>query len=314
MNEGFRRLPTLDHLKGFEAAARHLSFTRAAAELFLTQSAVSRQVQTLEAQLGVRLFQRQPRKLALTAEGERLYGAVAEALAKLAAVAEALRGGGRPLVTVSTSIGIASLWLVPRLPSFQAAQPGVEIRVSANNRLADLDAEGIDLALRYVAPEAAPEGARRLFGEAVFPVAAPSFAAALGGRRLQPADLAELVLVSFDDRGRYPWLDWETWLKALGLDGARPRSVLHFNHYDQMSQAAAAGQGVALGRGPLVQRLIDEGRLAPLGGQREAVGARAYFLVRSAGGRRPEVDLFERWLLAQAAEVEAEPGAPAHGA
>lgn len=303
MSPQTRQLPTLDHLKGFEAAARLLSFTRAAEELFLTQSAISRQVQTLEEQLGVRLFQRLPRKLRLTAEGERLYATVGDVFARLAATAESLRAGGRQLVTVLTSIGIASLWLVPRLPSFQVRHPGVEVRVSANNRIADLEREGIDLALRYVSPAAAPAGARLLFGEAVFPVVSPALLAGPAQRPLRAEDLARLVLLSFDDGGRYPWMDWDTWLKAQRLEDAKPRSVLHFNHYDQMIAAAAAGQGLALGRGPLVQALIDKGQLVALGSEREVVAARAYYLVRAAGIERPEVELFERWLIDEAAAV-----------
>jgi LysR family glycine cleavage system transcriptional activator len=311
MKAGTRQLPTLDHLKGFEAAARLLSFTRAADELFVTQSAISRQVQTLEEQLGVSLFQRLPRKLRLTAAGERLYATVGDVFARLAATAEALRAEGRQLVTVSTSIGIASLWLVPRLASFQAEHPGIEVRISANNRLADLEREGIDLALRYVAPAAAPPGARLLFGEAVVPVLHPSLMARLAGHPLGAEDLAQLVLLSFDDDGRYPWLDWDTWLKALGLDSARAKGVLHFNHYDQMIYAASAGQGLALGRGPLVQRLIDKGQLVALSDERKIVAARAYYLLRSAGAGRPEVDVFERWLTAQAEAEKAESGGAA---
>jgi LysR family glycine cleavage system transcriptional activator len=305
MNADFRRLPTLDHLKGFEAAARHLSFTRAAEELFLTQSAISRQVQTLEEQLGVRLFQRLPRQLRLTAEGERLYATVVDVFARLTLTADSLRSGGRQPITVSTSIGMAALWLVPRLASFQEAHPEVEVRVSANNRLADLEREGIDLALRYVAPAAAPAGARLLFGEAVFPVAQPALVAGYRGRKLRAEDLEQLVLLSFDDGNRYPWLDWNTWLKALGLEGARPKSVAHFNHYDQTIRAAAEGQGLALGRGPLVRRMLDAGQLVALDGEREAVTARAYYLVKTAGVARPEVSLFEQWLLAQAAATQA---------
>src|SRR5690242_4594243 len=118
-----RSLPALDPLKGFEAAARHLSFTKAAAELFLTQSAISRQVQTLEEQLGVKLFRREVRRLSLTPEGEVLHRAAAEMLARFGDVCAALRTTQRrPRVTVSASVGIASLWLVPRLAAFQAAE------------------------------------------------------------------------------------------------------------------------------------------------------------------------------------------------
>ncbi|MCC6658823.1 MAG: LysR family transcriptional regulator, partial [Rhodocyclaceae bacterium] len=174
------RLPSLDPLKGFEAAARHLSFTRAAQELHLTQSAISRQIQTLEQQLGVRLFRREARRLALTAEGEVLRRAAVETLERLAEVCAGLRAGRRrPRVTVSAAVGIASLWLVPRLAAFQEAEPDIDVRLSADNRMVALAREDIDLALRYIAPDAAPSGASLLFEEEVFPVAAPRLAARL---------------------------------------------------------------------------------------------------------------------------------------
>lgn len=305
MNRDFRRLPSLDPLKGFEAAARHLSFTRAAEELFLTQSAVSRQIQTLEQQLGVRLFHRATRSLRLTPEGERLLRTVSEIFHRLADTVDLLHSAQRRLVTVSTAIGIASLWLIPRLAKFQELHPEVDVRVSANNRIADLEREGLDLALRYIAEEGAPAGARRMFGEAVFPVGSPAVVGHCARRPMTAADLGRFVLLSFDDFGRYPWLDWNTWLKALALDHASPKGILHFNHYDQMIHAAADSQGIALGRGPLVRKLLESGRLVALAGERRTVTSRAYFLVRSAGSERPEVDLLVDWMMQEAAATEA---------
>lgn len=136
MDSRLQRLPSLDPLKGFDAAARHLSFTKAAAELFLTQSAVSRQIQTLEEQLGVRLFRRETRRLVLTPEGELLHRVVIEILSRLTEVCAGLRAGRRrPRVTVSAAVGIAALWLVPRLSAFQEIEPDVDVRLSADNRI-----------------------------------------------------------------------------------------------------------------------------------------------------------------------------------
>lgn len=301
------KLPALDPLKGFDAAARHLSFTKAAEELFLTQSAISRQIQTLEEQLGVRLFRREARRLSLTSEGEVLARAVAETLGRLAEVCAGLKAAQRrPRVNVSAAVGIASLWLVPRLAAFQEMEPDVDVRLSADNRMVDdLEREDIDLALRYIAPEAAPSGARLLFEEEVFPVAAPKLAARLPAV-LHPEDLAKLTLLAFDNGQKAPWFSWEPWLTGLGLAHARPKAVLQFNQYDQLIRAAEDGRGIALGRGPLVAQLIKARKLKPLGGPRQHIAARAYFLVGPQRTARPEVDRFAAWLLAEAKKTKRE--------
>ncbi len=294
------RLPPLDALKGFDAAARHLSFTRAAAELHLTQSAISRQVQALEEHLGVALFRREVRRLALTAEGEALHRVVAEMLVRLAEVCAGFRAAQRrPQVNITAAVGIASLWLVPRLAAFQSAQPDVDVRISADNRVVDLEREGFDVALRYLGEGEAPPEAVLLFEEQVFPVASPAVAARLP-KRVSVEDFAEIVLLAYDDDRAAPWFSWEPWLLGLGLGGARPKAVLRFNQYDQIMRAAEEGQGVALGRGPLVARAIAEGRLVPLAVKREKLPARGYYLVRAAGSARPEVDRFVAWLRDEA--------------
>lgn len=304
MNGELRNLPSLDPLKGFDAAARHLSFTKAAGELFLTQSAVSRQIQTLEEQLGVKLFRREVRRLALTSEGEVLHRATAEMLARLADVCAGLKAAQRrPRVTVSAAVGIASLWLVPRLAAFQEIEPDLDVLISADNRMVDLEREGIDLALRYVSPDAPPPNSTLLFGEVVFPVASPAVAAGLPAV-LRPEDLGGLTLLAFESRNNTPWLSWEPWLLGLGLAHAKPKAVLRFNQYDQMIRAAEDGRGIALGRGPLVAQLIAAGRLAPLTEARRRIAARAYFLVRGPQALRPEVERFAAWLTAEARKTE----------
>ncbi|HMX16355.1 MAG TPA: LysR substrate-binding domain-containing protein [Rhodocyclaceae bacterium] len=308
MDTDLRRLPGLDNLKGFAAAARHLSFTRAATELFLTQSAISRQIQTLEEQLGVRLFVRRTRRLELTAEGEVLRRAADEALGRLAEVCAGLRAAARQeRVTLSTSVGVASLWLLPRLAAFQDRHPEVEVRISTNNRMVDLAREDVDLAMRFCRPEAAPAGIR-LFGDEVFPVASPAVAKALPAR-WTPASLGRTTLVAFEDGSAFSWLAWDRWLAELGLAGARPRAVLRFNHYDQSVRAAVDGRGVALGRLALVRDLIAEGRLVPVTGRRETVQDRAYYLVAGPGRQRPEVAAFAAWLCSEAAAGAVSPDA-----
>ncbi len=295
------KLPPLDALRGFDAAARHLSFARAAAELFVTPSAISRQIKTLEDDLGVRLFARTTRKLDLTPAGETLARTVAEALRALAATAASLRGGGTRTVTLTASTGIASLWLVPRLASFQKLHPDVDVRLSVNNRTLDLQREGIDLALRYGPADAIPPGAEKLFGEEVFPVGSKAVVGVHARRPMTAKDYAGAVLLSYDGIGATPARDWGSWLAALGFADVKPRSVLSFNHYDQTIQAAVAGQGLALASGPLVRGLLETGQLVALAGTRRRVEARAYFLVRAAATSRPEVERFAAWLLAEAA-------------
>jgi DNA-binding transcriptional LysR family regulator len=296
------RLPPLDSLKGFVAAARHLSFTRAGEELCLSQSAISRQVQTLEEQLGVALFQRSTRSLRLTAEGERLFRAAGEALDRLGSVVEELSASRRrPRVTISASTGVAALWLVPRLSDFQARYPDIGVRVAADNRNVDLEAEEVDVALRYTTPAAAPAGCPRLFDETMAPVASPTLAAGLpDGPRLSAANLPHLTLLSYEDGRDYPWLRWEGWQAELGGPPSAARGLLQFNHYDQCLYAAQAGQGVALARLPLIADALADGRLQTLLPPRPTPEDRTLYLLRSRYSQRPEVEAFVQWLLALA--------------
>lgn len=300
MHNRLRQLSCLAPLQGFEATARHLSFTLAAAELCLTQSAISRQVQSLEEQLGVDLFVRRPRRLELTAAGETLLASLQDLFRQLAATLETIQAGPRRPVTLSTTIGIAALWLVPRLSRFLAEHPEVDVRISANNRLVDIEREGIDLALRYVLPEARPAGSHYLFGEEIFPLGTPDVLGELATRPPRADDFARLTLLNYDDPNPDLWLDWAMWLKKLGAADVQPKAILHFNHYDQLIAAAAAGQGVALGRSVLVADLLAGGRLLPLASPYRHVSRRAYYLVEATGEPRPEVRLLRDWLQAEA--------------
>jgi DNA-binding transcriptional LysR family regulator len=297
------RLPPLDLLRGFEAAARHLSFTRAADELNLTQSAVSRQIKALEDAVGGALFRRQHRALLLTESGQLLYRAVGDALRRIAEAVAQLQKPARTL-TVSTTISFASLWLVPRLASFRQACPDIDIRVDANNRLVDLAREGIEVAVRYAPPSLVPADAIRLFGEEVMPVASPALLRRQPLRTAQ--DLNRHVLLHYErPDGGAPWLSWNAWLEVMNLPPLSPRGALHLTQYDQVIQAAVDGQGVAIATSPLVKHLIRDGRLvAPL--TQRAASARAYYAVVAAqAARRPEVEAFVNWLRAQAKEDEA---------
>lgn len=300
MNPDLRHLPPLDPLRGFVAAAHHASFTKAGEALFLTQSAISRQVQTLESQLGVSLFRRSTRQLQLTPQGEILYRAAFAAFASLGDAVREIAAPRRPAgVTISTSIGFAALWLVPRLSGFQEAHPDIAVRLSADNRAVDLARDEIDLAIRYCAPGDAPAGSRKLFEEALLPVVGPGLRGQLPATAgLDRATLGQLTLLAFEDAIAHPWFAWNTWLQPLGLDASQARGHLQFNHYDQCIAAALAGQGVALGREPLIRDHLADGRLSALAPLR-SVPERAYYLLTDATADEPAVTAFTAWLLGQ---------------
>ena len=292
MDSPLLRLPPLDPLRGFLAAARHLSFTRAADELCLSQSAISRQVQSLETALGVALFVRRTRSLELTDAGRRLRAAAEVWLGDYGRLAARLRVPERPTVTISASVGISALWLVPQLRDFQLEQPDIDVRISTTNRVIDLAEGDIDLALRYCADRDAPPGGWRLFGETLLPVAHPSIGADLV---LDAATLPSQVLLDLDVR-EFPWLNWSPWLAAVGLDNIEPRSRLRFSHYDQLIHAAASGQGLAIGRMEMMAPMLREGRLVPVGVNRRPVEGRGFWLLPAPGPMRAEVSAFANWV------------------
>ena len=295
-------LPHLAFFQGFEAAARTLSFTKAAEELFITQSAVSRQIKALEDHLGLKLFERRPRLLVLTENGQALYRIATDVLDRLQAATDRLRAEtpGRQL-SITTTTGFASLWLIPRLRRFTSLHPDVDVRISATTDALNLERSLIDLAIRYCRPEAVPEGALKLFGEEVVPVCSRVLLRDKERPLKRPEDLVHHTLLHFDYIGAEPmYLDWGTWLTSLGMGDLRPAAALHFSQYEQMIQAAISGQGVALGRQPLVNELIQAGTLVvPF--QRSLVGPRGYYIIESrVGAGKPHVREFAQWLLAEA--------------
>ena len=302
MHRALRALPSLDFLRGFEAAGRRLSFTLAAQELYLTQSALSRQIKALEDALGVALFERRHRALALTSAGTAFHREVTDVLQSLADASERVRAGTRsPGLTLSTTVSFASLWIIPRLASFRARHPDVEVYVSADDRVVDLARGDVDIAVRYLPDAAAPEGAVRLMGERMTPVASPKIVSS-GGSLRSPADLSRHVLLHLDDpEGRTPWLDWRSWLASNGQPGLKAAGALRFRLYDQVVQAAVGGQGVALGRLPMIGEHLRDGRLvAPFA--RKYDSARGYFaLAAPRVSERPDVVAFLRWLAEEAA-------------
>jgi LysR family transcriptional regulator, glycine cleavage system transcriptional activator len=246
------------------------------------------------------LFERRPRSLILTEAGQTLYRVTTDVLDRLQnAVAQLGSLSRTRQLSVTTTTGFASLWLIPRLPRFTNVYPGIDVRISATTDMLNLERSLVDLAIRYCPPETVPEGTIRLFGEEILPVCSPAL---LRDRSLpplkRPQQLKDHTLLHFDYPGAVKsFMDWGTWLSALGLGDLNPVRALQFSQYEQMIQAAINGQGVALGRQPLVNDLIRSGALVvPF--KNTVVGSRAYFLVESpAASGKPHVHQFVEWLL-----------------
>jgi LysR family transcriptional regulator, glycine cleavage system transcriptional activator len=305
-------LPKLELLRSFEAAARTLSFTTAATELFLTQSAVSRQIQQLEAGMGVQLFERQHRALALTDAGRTLQRAVVDSLARLRDATLAIRASARSQqqlrqVAVTCTPGFASLWLIPRLARFTANHPQVDVRISATLDVLDMERSQIDFAIRF-APTHTGDGTP-LFEETLLPVCAPELVNNPANPLASPADLVNHTLLAVDNPGNYPvgtplTVEWEPWLKVMGLHEVRTKNTLRFTSYTDSISAAVAGQGVAIGRFPLLNQLLRDKRLVtPFGGG--AASQRAYYLAMGPrAAENPDAQDFAAWLRAEAGAVQ----------
>jgi len=289
------RLFSLDLLKAFVAVGRRMSITQAADDLCLTQSAVSRQIHGFEEQVGTPLFLRRQRGLAFTQEGERLFRAADHAIQQLQDIAAEIPSYGlHRAVTVTASIGVMGVWLLPRLSRLQERHPAIDVRLAATNQLCDLRADGIDIALRYARDAAVPPQAIRLFDETLAPVAHPRVAESLarGGR---------LPLLEFDDSR--PWLQWRRWFDDASWKTGR--QMLRFNQYDQVLQAALAGQGVAIGRIELLQPLLDSGQLAivDVPGCTPLASPCATWLLLADDAPRDEVRKVAEWIQLEAATV-----------
>jgi LysR family glycine cleavage system transcriptional activator len=290
-----RRLPSLNGLKAFEAAARHESFTKAAEELCVTQGAVSHQVKALEAEVGVTLFKRERQRLIITEAGRRYLEVVREAFDRIAAGTERLQQRERAgVLTISTSPNFAGKWLVHRLGRFAEVHPNIELRVSAKPHHVDFAREDIDLAVRHSEGPTRGLESTRLCTEEQFPVCSPTL---LTGRRSLkvPADLARHRLLHVDDHR-----DWTKWLDELGIKGVDPTKGPVMNA-TMAIDAAIEGQGVALARTALAAwDLIGRRLVRPF--ELRLPASFAYWIVcPKAIAQLPKIVAVREWLLAEAA-------------
>jgi LysR family transcriptional regulator, glycine cleavage system transcriptional activator len=302
MNTAPHRPLAVGPLRAFAAVAQHLNFRAAGEQLHLTQPAISRQISGLEEEVGAMLFLRGTRKVELTSAGSTLLRVVKPWLEQLDGTVRQLRSAQRRQpVTLTTFASMASLWLLPRLASFQQAHPEIDLRISADDHMADLDDPELDVAIRYCAANDAPPGSTLLFGECVAPVASPAL---LRKQRLRTAaDLAQHTLLQEDDpRAGSRFQSWHPWLRDHALPKLEPRGWIYMNYTYQQIQTALAGQGVALARLPLVHESLERGDLVePFGANGRTASPFGYWLVRFNQRReRAPLQAFEDWLLQQA--------------
>lgn len=295
------RLPPLDLVRTFVAVGRRMSVTAGAEDLRITQSAASRQLRMLEDMMRVKLFVRGHRSLTFTQEGTQFFRVADDVMRQLGEVVAAISPSPtRDPVSLTASVGVAGLWLLPRIGRFKEQHPEIDIRILADNRVADLQAQSLDLAIRYCPAPAPAQHAERLFEELLAPVAHPDVC-----RRLEsPAQLERCVLLEFDDP-RYHYLHWSDWLTGMGWPYVTPKGMLRFNQYDQLIQTAVAGRGIALGRLHLLGSLLASGQLAVLATPRLPSPAASYWLVHQQEEPRRDVRVLIDWIRAQAQETEA---------
>jgi LysR family glycine cleavage system transcriptional activator len=291
------RLPSLNGLRAFEAAARHLSFTQAASELNVTQTAISHQIRRLEEELGIRLFVRKNRALALTPQARDYLPGVRAAFNDLRlATDRLLRKGDDNVLTVSTLASLAAKWLLPRLTAFQEAHPGIDVRITTSTALVEFRNGDVDAAIRYGRGNWPGLRAEWLMADEVFPVCSPALLS--GKRPLQaPEDLRDHVLLHTSNNSD----DWRQWLTAAGLPSDLSRQPgITFDLILMTVQAAIDGIGVAMGRTSYVQDDIAKGRLVVPFNIALPADAGFYLVSPEGVAEPPKLKAFRQWLLASA--------------
>jgi LysR family glycine cleavage system transcriptional activator len=309
---------SMSHLRAFDAVARHLNFRVAAEEMALTQSAVSRQIQALEHEVGTSLFLRHTRSVELTSAGQLLHRAASASMERIdSAVQQIRQRTGRKSVSITTWASFASMWLIPRLEAFQREHPDIDIRIDATDAAVDLSTADVDVALRCTVSASVPAGTIRMFGDQLTAVASPWLLKSQPIAKM--ADLAHCTLIEDSDAhmARRPsWYSWQHWLSVFGpttnkqklhtssKNHLQPKRWLYFNYTHQIAQAALTGQGVALARLPLVADSLSSGNLVEvLPGMRLSSPLAYWLLIAPRSSARPEVRAFCNWLRQQASET-----------
>ena len=293
-----RSLPPAHSLVVFEAAARHLNFTRAAAELNVSQVAVSKQIQTLEKDLGVQLFGRQGRKLSVTPEGQKFYEAVAVSLRHVAQVSDEMRQlGRRSHLVVSTTIAFASYWLMPRLAGFRQRHPEVDIGLLASDPYFGEVTVSPDISVRFHAEKPPGDDVLLLLGEEIFPVCSPSY---LGRRHLQgPAALTGEKLLHLDEV-RYPPMTWEVWLSHFDVTPERDLPGPRFPNFNEFMRALETGAGIGLGWRHLCDDAVASGRLIPALPDSLTTNFAYYLHLPPKNARSKAAQMFADWIVEEA--------------
>jgi LysR family glycine cleavage system transcriptional activator len=305
-----RILPSLTALRAFDAAARHLSFIKAGAELFVTPGAISQQVRALEDQLGVKLFRRLTRGVLLTDAGQRYAKAIARIFDDIAvATRDVKRHSSVAELKVSTGASFAARWLIPRLGLFRHANPKIVLRVIADNRLTDFATEDVDLAIRFGPGDWPDLVTEFLFREDIFPVCSPKL---LDGpvplQRVE--DLTRHTLLDDETDEVYLDLTWEHWLHEVGADDVRPPPGVRFTYSHMALQAAVAGQGVALGTSVLAADDLAIGNLVRPLAESAASRFAYYFVCPQDAVERPKIKAFRGWITGEARRFLANPPPP----
>ncbi len=294
-----RRLPSLTALRAFEAAARHLSFTKAGEELHVTQAAISNQVKSLEEYCGRPLFRRQARALVLTEAAQRSLPSLRQGFDKLAEAAEHLMTlDTGDFVTVSSLVIFAAKWLVPRLENFYHDHPGIDVRIEAAMRNVDLSRDDVDIYIHLGGGDYPGMIADKLMSLEVFPVCSPRLLEGPKPLRV-PADLRHHTLLHVDFFA--PWPDWSEWLEAAGTEGVDVAHGPRFNGFGMQLQAAVRGLGVALASSLNIADDLEAGRLVKPFDLAIDANLDMYVICQESAVERPQIAAFRDWILAEAA-------------
>ena len=299
------RLPPLQSLVFFEAAARHLNFTAAAQELGTTQPAVSHRIGLLEEDLGVSLFKRAHRGVSLSADGVRLFEAVHESLGTIGGAVTQIRAQrSRRVLTVATDFGFAAYWLMPQLGALRKLVADLDVRIVTSQKAFDIREEAVDVAIAFGAGRWPGCEAELLFPEIVIPVCSPGFLAShAAGEDI--SRLTALPLLHLESEEPTRWLSWDSWFARHRLAASDGAHDLSFNNYPLVIQAAIAGQGLALGWLPLVEDLLRSGQLVRTTASPVQTD-NGYFLVRPNAQRTTAaIDLFRQWIIGECSDPAA---------